>query len=252
MLHENESNQVEGRNAILELLRSGREIDKIFVQKDLMEGTIKKIIGQASSRGIVIQEVVRRKLDDMAVTKNHQGIIAVAAAHAYVSVEDMLETAKSKGEAPFLILLDGITDPHNLGAVIRSVECAGAHGVIIPKRNAVGLTAVVERASAGALEYVPVAKVSNLTQTVEWLKKQGLWIACCDMDGVNFTEQSLTGPIALVIGSEGNGVGRLLKEKCDFSVSIPMFGQVASLNASVAAALMLYEVVRQRHTKPVS
>lgn len=239
-------NQVEGRNAILEVLRSGRDIEKIIILQGDTEGTIKRIVAQAAERGVVIQEVSRRKLDEISQTKNHQGVIAVVSAHDYVEVEDILKAAREKDEQPFIILLDGITDPHNLGAVIRSAECAGAHGVIIPKRRSVGLNATVGKTSAGAIEYMPVARVTNLVKTMEYLKKEGLWIACADMKGLDHFDSNMTGPIALVIGSEGEGVGRLVKEKCDFTVSIPMYGKIASLNASVAAGLLMYEVVRQR------
>lgn len=239
-------NQVEGRNAILEVLRSGRDIEKIMILQGDTEGTIKRIVAQAAERGVVIQEVSRRKLDEISQTKNHQGVIAVVSAHDYVEVEDILRAAREKEEQPFIILLDGITDPHNLGAVIRSAECAGAHGVIIPKRRSVGLNATVGKTSAGAIEYMPVARVTNLVKTMEYLKKEGLWIACADMKGLDHFDSNMTGPIALVIGSEGEGVGRLVKEKCDFTVSIPMYGKIASLNASVAAGLLMYEVVRQR------
>lgn len=239
-------NQLEGRNAVLELLKSGKDIDKIIVAKGNVEGTIKRIIGEASRKGIVIQEVARQKLDEMSRTKNHQGVIAVASAHNYATVDEILENAKAKGEAPFIIILDGITDPHNLGAIMRSAECAGAHGIIIPKRRSVGLTATVGKTSAGAIEYMPVAKVTNIASTIEELKEKGVWVACTDMDGETYFKADLNGPIAIVIGSEGEGVSRLVKEKCDFTVSIPMFGNISSLNASVAAGLIMYEIVRKR------
>lgn len=239
-------NQLEGRNAILEVLKSGRDIEKIMVLKGNVEGTIKRILAQAREKGIVVQEVARQKLDEISQTKNHQGVIAIVSEHQYVEVEDILQIAKEKGEPPFIVLLDGITDPHNLGAIIRSAECAGVHGIIIPKRKSVGLNATVGKTSAGALEYVPVARVTNLVKTMEFLKKEGLWIACADMKGLDYFDSDMKGAIALVIGSEGGGVSRLVKETCDFTVSIPMYGQISSLNASVAAGLLMYEIVRQR------
>lgn len=242
-------NQLEGRNAILEVLKSDRDIEKIWMQKGVTEGTLRRIVGMAKERGIVVQEVARQKLDAMSQTKNHQGVIALVSAHEYVEVEDILQHAKDKGEAPFIILLDEITDPHNLGAILRTAECAGAHGVIIPKRRSVGLTPIVGKTSAGAVEHMPVARVTNLASAIEDLKKEGLWIACADMDGEVYYKANLTGALGLVIGSEGNGVGRLVKEKCDFTVSMPMYGKITSLNASVAASLLMYEVVRQRNFK---
>lgn len=242
-------NQLEGRNAVLEVLKSGRDIEKIIIQKGNVEGTVRRIAGMAKERGIVVQEAARQKLDEMSQTKNHQGVIAIVSEHEYAEVDDILRSAAEKGEKPFIIILDNITDPHNLGAVIRTAECAGAHGVIIPKRRSVGLTAVVGKTSAGALEYMPVARVTNIARTIEELKKQGVWVACADMDGEDYYDASLDGAIALVIGSEGEGVSRLVKEKCDFTVSIPMYGKISSLNASVAGALLMYEVVRQRNYK---
>lgn len=239
-------NQLEGRNAILEVLRSGRDIEKIMVAKGNVEGTIKRIIAMAVEKGVVIQEVSRQKLDEISQTKNHQGVIALVSAHNYVEVEDILAAAREKGEDPFVLLLDGITDPHNLGAILRTAECAGVHGVIIPKRRSVGLNATVGKTSAGAIEYMPVARVTNIVQTMEYLKKEGLWIACADMKGLDHFDTNMKGPLALVIGSEGDGVSRLVKENCDFTASIPMYGKISSLNASVAAALLMYEVVRQR------
>lgn len=240
-------NQLEGRNSVLEALNSERQIDKLFVQNDIMEGTIQQIIGIAQNRGIVVQMVVRQKLDQMAQTKNHQGVIAIIPEHDYATVDEIIESAKAKGEAPFIVILDGITDPHNFGAIIRSAECAGAHGIIIHKRRSVGMNATVGKTSAGAVMYMPVAKVTNLSSTIDDLKKQDFWIACADMTGDDYFEANLKGAIALVIGSEGEGVSRLVKEKCDFSVSIPMYGKIGSLNASVATGLLLYEVVRQRN-----
>ena len=228
------------------MLRSGRDIEKIMVAKGNVEGTIKRIIAMAVEKGVVIQEVSRQKLDEISQTKNHQGVIALVSAHDYVEVEDILDAAKEKGEDPFVLLLDGITDPHNLGAILRTAECAGVHGVIIPKRRSVGLNATVGKTSAGAIEYMPVARVTNIVQTMEYLKKEGLWIACADMKGLDHFDTNMKGPLALVIGSEGDGVSRLVKENCDFTASIPMYGKISSLNASVAAALLMYEVVRQR------
>lgn len=239
-------NQVEGRNAVLEVFKSGRDIEKIIVAKGNTEGTIRRIMSMAAEKGVVLQQVERRRLDEMSQTKNHQGVIAIVSSHSYVNVEDILERARQKGKDPFIIILDEITDPHNFGAILRTADAAGADGVIISKRRSVGLTATVAKTSAGAIEYVPVAKVTNIAKTIDGLKKEGLWIACTDMDGKSYFESDLKGPIALVIGSEGDGVGRLVKEKCDFTVSIPMYGEISSLNASVAAALFMYEVVRQR------
>lgn len=243
---ETNENQLEGRNAILEALRNGRDMEKLLVIKASAEGTIKRIIAQASKKGVVIQEVSRQKLDELSQTKNHQGVIAIVSAHNYATVGDILENAKSKGEPPFIVVLDGITDPHNLGAIIRSAECAGAHGVIIPKHRSVGLNATVGKTSAGAIEYMPVARVTNIVKTMEQLKKEGLWFACADMKGLDYFDTDMKGAIGVVIGSEGDGVSRLVKQNCDFTVAIPMYGKIASLNASVAAGLLLYEVVRQR------
>lgn len=242
-------NQLEGRNAVLEVLKSGRDIEKIIVQKGNVEGTIRSIVGIAKEKGVVVQEVVKQKLDEMSQTKNHQGVIAIVSEHEYADVEDIINSAESKGEKPFIIILDNITDPHNLGAIIRTAECAGAHGVIIPKRRSVGLTAVVGKTSAGAIEYMPVARVTNIARTIDDLKSRGIWVACADMGGDDYFDASLDGALALVIGSEGEGVSRLVKEKCDFTVSIPMYGKISSLNASVAAALLMYEAVRQRNYK---
>ncbi len=242
-------NQLEGRNAVLEVLKSGRDIEKIIVQKGNVEGTIRRIVGIAKEKGVVVQEVVKQKLDEMSQTKNHQGVIAIVSEHEYADVEDIINSAESKGEKPFIIILDNITDPHNLGAIIRTAECAGAHGVIIPKRRSVGLTAIVGKTSAGAIEYMPVARVTNIARTIDDLKSRGIWVACADMGGDDYFDASLDGALALVIGSEGEGVSRLVKEKCDFTVSIPMYGKISSLNASVAAALLMYEAVRQRNYK---
>ena len=245
-MQEHGENQLEGRNAILEVLRSGRDIEKIMVARGNVEGTIKRIVAMAAEKGVVIQEVSRQKLDEISQTKNHQGVIAIVSAHNYVEVDDILAVAKERQEDPFLLLLDGITDPHNLGAILRTAECAGVHGVVIPKRRSVGLNATVGKTSAGALEYMPVARVTNIVKTMEYLKKQGLWIACADMKGLDHFDTNMKGALALVIGSEGDGVSRLVKENCDFTVSIPMYGKISSLNASVAAGLLMYEVVRQR------
>jgi len=237
---------IEGRNAALEALKADRTIDKFFVQTGSSEGSIRKIIGEAKDKGIVIQEVDKMKLDAMSETGKHQGVIAFASAHEYVRLEDILARAKAQGEDPFIIIMENLQDPHNLGAVIRTANAAGAHGVVIPKRRSVGLTSVVGKVSAGAIEYTPVAKVTNIVRTIEQLKKEGLWVACADMGGDSMYETDLKGPVALVIGAEGEGVSRLVKENCDFIVSMPMKGEIESLNASVAAALLMYEVVRQR------
>ncbi|NLM13096.1 MAG: 23S rRNA (guanosine(2251)-2'-O)-methyltransferase RlmB [Epulopiscium sp.] len=239
--------RLEGRNAVLEALKSDRDIDKILIQQGNVEGSIKKIIGEAKNRGIVVQTAAKSKLDELSETKKHQGVIAFVSAHKYVEVDDILKKAEEKGEKPFIIILDGITDPHNLGAIIRTANISGAHGVIIPKRRSAGLSAVVAKASAGAIEYVPVAKVTNIARTIEELKSRGIWIACADMDGENMYQTDLKGAIALVIGNEGEGVSRIVKEKCDFIVKIPMYGQITSLNASVAAGVLMYEVVRQKY-----
>ena len=245
-----ESDKIEGRNPVLEALKAEREIDKILIAKGAEQGSVQKIIGVAKDRGILIQYVERQKLDQLSETHAHQGIIAFVAAYRYVEVEEILDKAAQKQEAPFVVILDEITDPHNLGSILRTANAAGVHGVIIPKRRAVGLTAVVAKTSAGAIEYVPVAKVSNIAQTIEYLKEKGLWVVGADMDGQStYYEQDLTGNMALVIGSEGQGIGRLIKEKCDFIVRIPMKGQLSSLNASVASSLMMYEIMRQRDRK---
>lgn len=237
---------IEGRNAVIEAFRSGRTIDKLFVQDGCQDGPIQTIKREASKCGSLIKYVSKERLDQMSETGRHQGVIAYAAAYAYAEVEDILKLARDKGEAPFIFLLDNIEDPHNLGAIIRTANLAGAHGVIIPKNRAVGLTATVAKASAGAINYTPVAKVTNLGQTIEELKKEGLWFVCADMDGTCMYDLDLKGAIGLVIGSEGNGVGRLVKEKCDFVAAIPMKGDIDSLNASVAAGVLAYEIVRQR------
>lgn len=238
--------QIEGRNAVLEALRAGRTIDKLFVLKGCQDGPVQTIVREAKKRDMLLEFVDKERLNHLSVTEKHQGVIAYAAAYDYAEVEDMLELARERGEAPFLILLDNIEDPHNLGAIIRTANLAGAHGVIIPKRRAAGLTATVAKTSAGALNYTMVAKVTNLARTIEELKEKGLWFVCADMGGQTMYEADLKGPIGLVIGSEGEGVGRLVKESCDFTVGIPMKGQIDSLNASVAAGILAYEIVRQR------
>ena len=237
---------IEGRNAVLEAFRSGRTIDKIYVLDGCQDGPVRTIVREAKKHGSLINFVTKERLSQLSETGKHQGVIAYAAAYEYASVEYMLKLAEERGEAPFLILLDNIEDPHNLGAIIRTANLAGAHGVIIPKRRAVGLTATVAKTSAGALNYTPVAKVTNLVKTMEELKEKGLWFVCADMDGEQMYDLNLTGPIGLVIGNEGEGVGRLVKENCDFVAGIPMKGQINSLNASVAAGVLAYEIVRQR------
>lgn len=239
---------IEGRNTVLEAIRAGRPIDKLFVLSGSQDGPIRTIIDKAKKMDAIISYVNKERLDQMSQTGKHQGVIAYAAVYEYAEVEDILASARDKGEAPFIILLDSIEDPYNLGAIIRTAHQAGAHGIIIPKRRAVGLTATVAKTSAGAINYLPVAKVTNLSVTIEELKKEGMWFVCADMDGEMMYNLDLKGPIGLVIGSEGEGVGRLVKEKCDFIAKIPMFGQVDSLNASVAAGVLSYEVVRQRLT----
>ena len=237
---------IEGRNAVLEAFRAGKTIDKLFLLDGCKDGPILSIKREAAKGDCQIKYVTRERLDQMSETGRHQGVIAVAAAYEYAQVEDMLRAAKEKGEPPFLFLLDNIEDPHNLGAIIRTANLAGAHGVIIPKNRAVGLTAAVARTSAGALNYTPVAKVTNLAKTIEAMKKEGLWFVCADMGGTIMYQLDLKGPIGLVIGSEGEGVGRLVKEKCDMTAAIPMKGNIDSLNASVAAGVLAYEIVRQR------
>lgn len=243
---ENE-NMLEGRNAVTEALKAGRTIDKVFLATGDTDSTLRYIASLAKKAGAVVTYCDRRKLDTMSQTGAHQGVVAMAAAREYSSISDILDLAKERGEAPLIVICDEITDPHNLGAILRTAECAGAHGVIIPKRRNSGLTAVVAKASAGALEYVPVARVSNLTSAIKTLKDNGVWIYGTAADGAAPLYQTdLTGPVAIVIGSEGTGMGRLVSESCDFMVSIPMKGQINSLNASNAAAILLYEAVRQR------
>lgn len=240
---------IEGRNAVMEAFRSGKTIDRVYVLKGCQDGPINSILREARKHDTLVNFVAKERLDQMSETGKHQGVIASAAAYAYAEVEDMLKLAEEKGEPPFLFLLDDIEDPHNLGAIIRTANLAGAHGVIIPKRRAVGLTATVARTSAGALNYTPVAKVTNLSATIEELKEKGMWFVCADMGGTTMYDLNLTGPIGLVIGNEGDGVSRLVKEKCDFVASIPMKGEIDSLNASVAAGVLAYEIVRQRLQK---
>ena len=241
-----EESVIEGRNAVIEAFRAGKAIDKLFILDGAQDGPIQTIKREAKKRDTMIKFVTRERLDQLSQTGKHQGVIAYAAAYTYAEVEDILAAARSKKEAPFVFLLDNIEDPHNLGAIIRTANLAGAHGVIIPKNRAAGLTAAVARASAGALNYTPVARVTNLAQTMEALKKEGLWFVCADMGGTTMYQLDLTGPIGLVIGNEGDGVGRLVREKCDFVASIPMKGDIDSLNASVAAGVLAYEIVRQR------
>lgn len=237
---------VEGRNAVIEAYRSGKTIDKLYIQDGCQDGPVMTIKREARKHETMVKYVTKERLDQMSVTGKHQGVIACCAAYEYAEVEDILADAEAKGEPPFLILLDNIEDPHNLGAIIRTANLAGAHGVVIPKNRAAGLTPTVARTSAGAINYTPVAKVTNLTKTIEDLKKKGLWFVCADMGGTVMYDLDLKGPIGLVIGSEGEGVGRLVKEKCDMAASVPMKGNIDSLNASVAAGVLAYEIVRQR------
>ncbi len=237
---------IEGRNPVIEAYRSGKTIDKIFVLDGCQDGPVRTIVREAKKHGSILRFVDKDRLDAMSKTGHHQGVIAQAAAYEYASVEDILEAARRKGEDPFVILLDGIEDPHNLGAIIRTANIAGAHGVIIPKNRAVGLTAAVARASAGALNFTPVARVTNLARTIEDLQKEGLWFVCADMSGEEMYQLDLKGSVGLVIGNEGEGVSRIVREKCDMTARIPMFGDIQSLNASVAAGVLAYEIVRQK------
>lgn len=237
---------IEGRNAVLEAFRSGRAIDKLFVLDGCQDGPVRTIVREAKKHDTILNFVGKERLNQITQTGKHQGVIAYAAAYDYSDIDDMFALAERKGEPPFLILLDGIEDPHNLGAIIRTANIAGAHGVIIPKRRAAGLTATVAKTSAGALNYTPVAKVTNMAKTIEELKDRGLWFVCADMDGEMMYGLNLTGPIGLVIGNEGEGVSRLVKEKCDLIAGIPMKGEITSLNASVAGGVLAYEIVRQR------
>lgn len=235
-----------GRQPVLEAYRSGQTVDRLFVQEGLREGTLSSILREARRQSTPLDFVKRSRLDEMSGGENHQGVMAYLAAYRYYEISDMLSDAREKGEDPFLIFLDGIEDPHNLGAIIRTANLAGAHGVVIPKRRAAGLTASAAKASAGALNYTKVAKVTNLSKTIEELKKEGIWFLCADMEGESMYRQRLTGPIALVIGNEGEGVSRLVRESCDMRASIPMKGEIDSLNASVACGVLAYEIVRQR------
>ena len=241
--------KIEGRNAVLEAFRAGRPVDKVFILDGLRDGTIQTIIRELKKTDAILNFVKKERLAQLSENGNHQGVVAYVAAYDYGTVEEMLATARERGEDPFILLLDGIEDPHNLGAIIRTAHLAGAHGVIIPKHRAVGLTATVARTSAGALNYTPVAKVTNLVRTMEELKKEGLWFVCSDMSGEPIYKLDLKGPLGLVVGSEGEGVSRLLREACDFIGAIPMKGNIDSLNASVAAGVMAFEVVRQRWEK---
>ncbi|MCM1540760.1 MAG: 23S rRNA (guanosine(2251)-2'-O)-methyltransferase RlmB [Blautia sp.] len=237
---------IEGRNAVIEAFRSGKTIDKLYILDGCQDGSVMTIKREARKQDTMVKYVTRERLDQMSDTGKHQGVIAVMAAYEYAEVEDILAAARKKGEDPFILILDNIEDPHNLGAIIRTANLAGVHGIIIPKNRAVGLTATVAKTSAGALNYTPVAKVTNLAQTIEDLKKEGLWFVCADMGGTTMYQLNMKGPIGLVIGSEGQGVGRLVREKCDMAAAIPMKGDIDSLNASVAAGVLAYEIVRQR------
>lgn len=237
---------IEGRNAVLEAFRAGKTIDKVFLLDGCQDGPIKSILREAKKTDAIIQFVTKERLDQLSDSQKHQGVIAFAAAYEYAQVDELLEIAKQKGEAPFLIILDNIEDPHNLGAIIRTANVVGAHGVIIPKRRASGLTATVAKTSAGAINYTPVAKVTNITKTIQELKEKGMWFVCADMAGTSMYQLDLKGPIGLVIGNEGDGVSKLVKENCDFIASIPMKGDINSLNASVATGVMAYEILRQR------
>ena len=241
-----ETGYIEGRNAVREAFQAGRTIDRLFVQEGLKDSAVSTILRAARKGGVTVRFVTKERLDQMSETGAHQGVIASAASYSYATVDEILSAAQKKGEAPFLFLLDGIEDPHNLGAIIRTANLAGAHGVIIGKNRAVGLTATVAKASAGAINYTPVAKVTNLGNTIEQLKEKGIWFVCADMGGTTMYDLDLRGPVGLVIGNEGSGVSRLVKEKCDFVASIPMRGDIDSLNASVAAGVLGFEIVRQR------
>lgn len=239
-------NRIEGRNAVMEAFRAGRPVDKLFVLDGCQDGPVRSIVREAKKHDTIISFVTKERLDSISETGKHQGVIAVAASFEYSEVSDILSKAKEAGEAPFVFILDGIEDPHNLGAIIRTANLAGAHGVIIPKHRSALLTATVMRASAGALNYTPVAKVTNLVQTIKELKNEGLWFVCADMDGEVMYDLDLKGPVGLVVGNEGDGVSRLVREQCDMTASIPMKGDIDSLNASVAAGVLAYEIVRQR------
>ena len=240
------SEQIEGRNAVLEAFRSGRCVDKLFILDGCQDGPVRTIAREARKKDTIINYVSKERLDQLSETRAHQGVIAQVAAYEYSTVEEILEKAEEKGEPPFLVLLDNVEDPHNLGAIIRTANLAGAHRVIIPKRRSVGLTSTVAKTSAGALNYTPVAKVTNLVRTIEELKEKGIWFVCADMGGESMYRLNLTGPIGMIVGNEGEGVSRLVREACDFTASIPMKGDIDSLNASVAAGVLAYEIVRQR------
>ena len=241
-----EKDIIVGRNAVMEALKSGRELDKIFVADGNFSGSLSKIVAMAKQQGIVVKQVNDQKLRFMSGTESHQGVVATASCVSYASVEDMLKAAEEKGEAPFLIFCDNIEDPHNLGALIRTAEAAGAHGLVIPKRRSASLTSIVQKTSAGAVNYLPVARVTNLPAVMDGLKEKGLWFYAADMQGTSWCELDFSGGVGLVIGSEGEGIGRLVGEKCDFFVSLPMRGSITSLNASVAGGILMYEVARQR------
>lgn len=241
-----EESVLEGRNPVLEAYRSGKTIDRLFVLEGCHDGPVQTIIREANKKNTIINFVKKERLDSMSQTGKHQGVIAYVAAYDYAEVSDILDAAKAKGEPPFIIILDGIEDPHNLGAIIRTANLAGAHGVIIPKHNASGLTATVAKSSAGAINYTPVAKVTNISKTINELKKEGMWFVCAAADGQEMYKLNLTGPIGLVIGNEGKGVSRLVKDNCDLIAAIPMRGDIDSLNASVATGVLAYEIVRQR------
>ena len=243
------SEQIEGRNAVLEAFRSGKCVDKLFILDGCQDGPVRTIAREARKKDTIINYVSKERLDQLSETHAHQGVIAQVAAYDYSTVDEILARAEEKGEAPFLIILDNVEDPHNLGAIIRTANLAGAHGVIIPKRRAVGLTSTVAKTSAGAINYTPVAKVTNIVRTIEELKEKGIWFVCADMGGETMYDLDLTGPMGLVIGNEGEGVSRLVREACDFTASIPMKGDIDSLNASVAAGVLAYEIVRQRLAK---
>ena len=243
------SEQIEGRNAVLEAFRSGKSVDKLFILDGCQDGPVRTIAREARKTDTIINYVSKERLDQLSETHAHQGVIAQVAAYDYSTVDEILARAEEKGEAPFLIILDNVEDPHNLGAIIRTANLAGAHGVIIPKRRAVGLTSTVAKTSAGAINYTPVAKVTNIVRTIEELKEKGIWFVCADMGGETMYDLDLTGPMGLVIGNEGEGVSRLVREACDFTASIPMKGDIDSLNASVAAGVLAYEIVRQRLAK---
>jgi 23S rRNA (guanosine2251-2'-O)-methyltransferase len=241
------SGQIEGRNPVLEALRAGRQINKLLVAKGAREGAIREVIATAKAAGVIIQEVDRSRLDQMAQGRNHQGVIAMVAAHRYADVDEIFDRAAQAGEPPLILVLDGIEDPQNLGSLLRTADAAGFHGVIIPERRAVGLTETVAKVSAGAVEYVPVARVTNIARTLDALKERGLWVVGTHQNGKDlYYEADLTGPLAVVVGSEGRGIGRLVSEKCDFMVRLPMLGHVTSLNAAVAGAILMYEIRRQR------